>query len=519
LEATRSAVRGRLRSIATRLTKSPVKNKDQITRLATADRKARLRIPPHHVTKQTPYERVHNWDEVFHGYTPEPAMFEAQRCIQCPAAPCIKACPVSNDIPGALWKLEVGKIDEAAAIFRATSNMPELCGRLCPQESLCEGSCVVGKNAKPVAIGKLETFIADWDRAHNGGFPVRRPESETGACVAVVGSGPAGLAMAEELRASGHAVTVFESWPVPGGLLRYGIPNFKTAKSIVDEKVDALTQAGVEFRCNARVGTNISWQDLDAHTAVFLAHGAGLGKQLRQKGEELENVYSATEFLVRANLSEAALPVEMRGRPQIGDNVVVVGGGDTSMDCVRSAIRLGAGQVTLLYRRTEAEMVGREEERRHAREEGVRFEYLTTPTAILGEGGAVNGIECVRMELGEPDEDGRRRPAPIEGSEFVLDADALVIAVGYDVGQDFLGADSGVAVDDWGRIITDEDGRTSRVGVFAAGDNVRGADLVVTALADARHTVPAIQAHLAAVLAELATTRENDGLSTESVDG
>ncbi len=479
----------------------PVGTEDPTPRLTTVDRKARLRIPPHHVTKQTPYERVYNWDEVFHGYTPAPAMFEAQRCIQCPAAPCIKACPVHNDIPAALWKLESGRIAESAAIFRATSNMPELCGRLCPQESLCEGSCVVGKNAKPVAIGKLEAFVADWDRSQRSGFPVRRPTQESSARVAVVGSGPAGLAVAEELRASGHAVTIFDAWPLAGGLLRYGIPNFKTAKSIVDEKIDALLQAGIEFRCNTRVGIDIAWRELATYDAVFIAHGAGLGRRLRQKGEELVNVYIATEFLVRTNLPETALPAGMHGCPRLGDHVVVVGGGDTSMDCVRSAIRLGAGQVTLLYRRTEAEMIGREEERRHAREEGVRFEYLATPVEILGRDGVVTGLECMRMELGEPDDDGRRWPVPIEGSEFVLEADTVVIAVGYDVGQEFLGPESEIDVDDWGRIVTDEEGRTSRGGVFAAGDNVRGADLVVTALADARRTVLAIESHIAAVLA------------------
>ena len=316
----------------------------------------------------------------------------------------------------------------------------------------------------------------------------------------MVGSGPAGLAVAEELRASGHAVTIFDAWPLAGGLLRYGIPNFKAAKAIVNEKIDALRQAGIEFRCNTRVGVDIAWRELVTYDAVFLAHGAGLGKRLRQKGEDLTNVYTATEFLVRANLPETALPAGMRGRPQLRDHVVVVGGGDTSMDCVRSAIRLGAGQVTLLYRRTEAEMIGREEERRHAREEGVRFEYLTTPVEILGRDGAVVGLECMRMELGEPDDDGRRAPVPIAGSAFALEADTVVVAVGYDVGQEFLGPESGIEVDDWGRLVTDDEGRTSRAGVFAAGDNVRGADLVVTALADARRAVPAIESHLAAVL-------------------
>ena len=468
---------------------------------APINRKARLRIPPHHVTKQTPFERVHNWDEVYHGYTPEPAMFEAQRCIQCPAEPCVKACPTHNDIPGALAFLEIGRIGDAAAVFRATSELPELCGRLCPQELLCEGHCVVGKNAKPVAIGKLEAFVADWDRKQRGGFPVPTPTHESGAHVAIIGSGPAGLAAAEALRRSGHAVSVFESWPMGGGILRYGIPNFKSAKRVVDDKIDALERGGVVFHFGVQVGRDLSWDDFDRYDAVFIAHGAGLGKHLAIQGEEVAHVYAATEFLVRANLPLEALPDEMGGRPEVGANVVVVGGGDTSMDCVRSAIRLGADQVTLLYRRTEHEMMGREEERRHAKEEGVHFEYLTSPVQFLAQNGAVSGVECVRMELGEPDESGRRRPSVIEGSEFVLDADVVVVAVGYDTDHAFLGPTSGVALDDWGRILVDPDGRTSRPGVFAAGDNVNGADLVVTALAGTRATIPAMQAHLEQVLA------------------
>ena len=219
--------------------------KTQTTRTGLPlDRKARLRIPPHHVTKQTPHDRVHNWNEVYYGYTAGPAMFEAQRCIQCPAAPCIKACPIDNDIPGALAFLEVGRLAEAAAVFRATSEMPELCGRLCPQEALCEGSCVIGKRAKPVAIGKLEAFLGDWDRDQRGGFPVPNPRRESGQRVAVVGAGPAGLAVAEAMRNAGHAVTVFEAWPAGGGVLRYGIPNFKSAKNIVDEKIEALASRG-----------------------------------------------------------------------------------------------------------------------------------------------------------------------------------------------------------------------------------------------------------------------------------
>ncbi len=468
------------------------------------DRKARLRIPPHHVTKQTPHERVHNWDEVYYGYTAGPAMFEAQRCIQCPAAPCTKACPIDNDIPGALAFLEVGKLADAAAVFRQTSEMPELCGRLCPQEALCEGVCVVGKKAKPVAIGKLEAFLGDWDRGRRGGFPIPAPERESGRRVAVVGSGPAGLAVAEAMRAAGHAVTVFEAWPAAGGVLRYGIPNFKSAKDIVDEKVEALSAAGVEFRFETRVGQEVTWDDLDEWDAVFLGHGAGAGKRLRLEGEELAFVYSATEFLVRANLPAAELPAAMRSRPEAeGKRVVVVGGGDTSMDCVRSAIRLGASAVTLLYRRTENEMQGRLEERTHAREEGVSFEYLTTPIRLLGKDGRVTAVECVRMTLGEPDDSGRRRPIPHHGSEFILDADVVVVAVGYDVSREPY-EDSGIDVNDWGEVLVDEAGRTSRPGVFAAGDNVHGADLVVTALSSAHAAIPTMQEWLADHLAPAA---------------
>ena len=465
------------------------------------DRKARLRIPPHHVTKQPAFERVHNWDEVYYGYTPEPAMFEAQRCIQCPAEPCVAACPVGNDIPGALAHLELGRIGPAAAIFRATSEMPELCGRLCPQEQLCEGHCVVGKNAKPVAIGKLESFVADWDRRQRGGFPVPAPRFESGGRVAVVGSGPAGLAVAEQMRLAGHAVTVFDAWPRAGGVLRYGIPNFKSAKSIVDEKIAALREGGIEFRTGVRVGQDVRWDALRAFDAIFLAQGAGAARRLRLAGEKLAHVFSATDFLVRANLPPEDLPAGQQQKPYVGRRVVVVGGGDTSMDCVRSAVRLGAEHVTLLYRRTDNEMAGRLEERRHAREEGVHFEYLTTPVQLLEQGGAVRAIECVRMELGEPDESGRRRPSPIEGSNFVLDADAVVVAVGYGVDPELLGPESGVVVDDWGQIVVDAAGRTSQPGVFAGGDNVNGADLVVTALASAHKAVPAMLAYVADGLA------------------
>src|SRR5437867_2539041 len=321
------------------------------------DNLRRLQIPVQPVPKQKPAERVHNWDEAFLGYSLETAIIEAERCIHCPTAPCQDACPTGNNIPAALILLEEGDVFAAANKFRETSNLPDMCGRLCPQESLCEGACVVGFAIRPapygkqppVSIGKLEAFIADYQR-RNGGVPVPETAPPTGRKVAIVGSGPAGLAVAEELTKQGHTCVVFESWPVPGGILLYGIPNFKMRE-----------------------------------------------------------------------------PLDIESK-----RVLVVGGGDTSMDCVRTAIRLRAASVTCMYRRTEAEQKGREEERKHAREEGVEFMYLTVPTKFGGEDGRVTAAECLRMQLGAPDDSGRRRPEPIPGSEFSLPVDVVVLAIGYE---------------------------------------------------------------------------------------
>ena len=353
------------------------------------DRKARIKIPPVPIVKQDPQQRVHNWGEVFTGFDLTVAKVEATRCIQCPAAPCIKACPVGNDIPGALWLLEQGDIVGAANKFRETSNMPEVCGRICPQERLCEGDCVVNNpktGIRPVAIGKLEAFVAD-EQVRIMGIPRPPIPPATGHRVAVVGSGPAGLACAEELRKHGHAVTVFDQWPEPGGILRYGIPNFKLAKEVLARLLEHVRAIGVEFVPNTRIGRDRTVDDLLAqgYDAVFLGHGAPVGGTLGVAGEDLRNVYQATEFLVRGNLSPAELPEEMRSPLPVGRHVAVVGAGDTAMDCVRTAIRLGADEVTCLYRRTEAEMLGRQEERAHAHEEGVRFQFLTVPMRLLGD--------------------------------------------------------------------------------------------------------------------------------------
>lgn len=462
------------------------------------DRKARLQIPAALPGKQASDVRVSNWDEVFSLFEEQAAKLEAERCIQCPAAPCVKACPVGNDIPGAFWLLEQGDFSGAADVFRKTSELPEMCGRLCPQERLCEGHCVVGKNALPVAIGKLETFTTEWQQEHGGPRPASVAES-TGRSVAVVGSGPAGIACAERLALSGHQIVIYEEWPEPGGLLLYGIPNFKQNKEAVSRKFEELTRLGVEVVTSTRVGVDISLEELDAkYDAVFLGFGAVSGSRLEIPNEDASGVYTATEFLVRANLEPEQLPHDLRRSLPPMTHVVVVGGGDTSMDCVRSAVRMGSETVTLVYRRTEQEMQGRIEERHHADEEGVSSEYLATPLEILVDSaGGVTGLRCQRMRLGEPDETGRARPEPVPGDVFDLQADVLVVAIGYNVDPVWGKYASQVVQDRWDRIVVDpETMRTSRRGIFAGGDNVNGADLVVTALADGRRASAEIERYL-----------------------
>jgi len=463
------------------------------------DRKARLRIPAQVMPKQAPAVRVHNWDEVCLPIDLETARLEAKRCIQCPAAPCTKACPVNNDIPGALWLLEHGDIVGAANKFRETSNLPEMCGRLCPQERLCEGHCVVGKNARPVAIGHLEAFVTDYQRERFG-FPMPELAPPSGHQVAIVGAGPAGLAVAEEVAVRGHRATIFDAWLEPGGVLLYGIPNFKMAKRILHEKVDFLKKLGVQFVMNTHIGKEITLEDLfaDGYDAVFLGHGAGIGSLLGIENDNLKGVYMATDFLVRGNLKPEQLPECQQEPVQVGKRALVIGGGDTSMDCVRTAVRLGAQEVRCVYRRTEAEMPGRADERLHAREEGVITDFLVAPVRFLGdEEGRVKAVEFRRMQLGEPDESGRRRPAPIEGSEFVVEADTVVLALGYSVDRVFSDALPGLEADRQGRIAIDpQTGRTSVPGVFAGGDNVSGADLVVTALRDGRRAARGIDGYL-----------------------
>jgi glutamate synthase (NADPH/NADH) small chain len=466
---------------------------------ADIDRKAKFEIPPVKVRKQDPVERVENWEEVVQVFTVDEAVVEAQRCIQCPAAPCIKACPVHNDIPGAFALLEKGDIIGAANKFRETSALPEMCGRLCPQESLCEGACVVRKKKGPVAIGKLEFFAADYQRRTEG-LPIPVVPPATGRRVAVIGAGPAGIEVAGTLAAKGHSVTIYDNWPEPGGILRYGIPNFKMSKAILDDKVEQLRKLGVQFIQNVWIGEDITVDQLFAqgYDVVFMGHGAPVGGKLGIEGEDLPGIYEATDFLVRGNRPPEEWSKDMHEPIDPGDKVVVIGGGDTSMDCVRTARRLGASDVVCVYRRTESEMRGREEERIHAREEGVQFQFLTIPLRFIeGPDGRVAGVECSRMELGEPDESGRRRPVPIPDSNFVIEAGTIVIAIGYNAEKSIIDATPQLRADRNGLIVVDrQTGQTSRQHIFAGGDNVNGADLVVTALADARRAANAIHEFL-----------------------
>ncbi|RME83119.1 MAG: NAD(P)-dependent oxidoreductase [Caldilineae bacterium] len=472
-----------------------------ITGSRPIDRKERLLIPREPVPKQSPEERVHNFHEVYLGYDEESVVVEATRCLQCPAPqPCTLACPMHNDIPRALWHVSQGEFFEAYQVFRETSTLSEVCGRVCPQERLCQGSCVVGAHGgDPVYIGKIEAFVADY--ARKNGLLRLEPAARTGRTVAIVGSGPAGLHAAEVLALRGHSVDVYEAWPKPGGLLYYGIPCFKLEKDKVVALVERIEKLGVRFICNTRINApgQPSVDDLLAqYDAVLLAIGSGVPATMGIEGEDLPGVWKSIDFLVATNLPKSDLPPGMPVPEVKGKHVVVVGGGDTGSDCVRSAVRCGAASVTLSYRRTEAEMPGRAEDRQFAREEGIKYEFLTQPVRFIpGEDGHVAQIEMRRMKLGEPDASGRRRPVPIEGSEFIINADLVVLALGFWPDDRFVKGVPDLETKKWGEIIVDPDtGKTSRVGLWAAGDAVNGADLVVTAMAGARRAALNIDAYL-----------------------
>jgi len=464
----------------------------------------RFNIPPQPMPQQDGVARRSNVNEVALGYTETQARLEAMRCLQCKNAPCIACCPVQIRIGDFVAAIAQGEYAEALAIIKENSLLPAVCGRVCPQEVQCQETCTVGKKfkdvGKAVSIGRLERFVADRDA---GGDSTPKVAPETGKKVAVIGSGPGGIVAAADTRRAGHAVTVFEAFHKPGGVMVYGIPEFRLPKSIVQAEIDVLKKMGVDIVCNFIVGKTRTIEQLmaqDGFDAVYIGVGAGLPRFMGIEGEHLVGVYSANEYLTRANLMKAYQFGRGSDTPiAISKKVAVIGGGNVAMDSARTAVRLGAQEVYLVYRRSEKEMPARVEEVHHAKEEGVQFHILQNPKRILGnEAGYVTAIECLKYELGEPDESGRRRPIPIEGSEFTIDVDTVIVAIGNGANPLIGQTTPGLKLNKWGNIIVDENCKTSLEGVYAGGDIVLGAATVILAMGQGRIAAVAINEYLAA---------------------
>lgn len=453
--------------------------------------------------KQTPMreqpaaERIHNFNEVPYGYSEDEAVQEATRCLQCAHAPCVKGCPVGIDIPAFMDHLKNRRFAEAASVIKQDNALPAVCGRVCPQENQCQGVCTLANRFDPVAIGRLERFCADWE-AENEACRVEM-EPDTGKHVAVVGAGPAGLTVAGELRKRGHAVTMFELLHVAGGVLMYGIPEFRLPKAIVQREIQALCEMGVNLEVNQVIGRTQTIQEMlnGDYDAVFIGTGAGLPRFLGVPGENLNGVFSANEFLTRTNLMRAYQFPEYDTPIKISARVVTVGGGNVAMDASRTALRLGAKESVIVYRRSEAELPARAEEVHHAKEEGIRFQLLTNPVEFIGEDGRLAAVRCIRMELGEPDDSGRRRPVPVPGSEFEIETGTVVIAVGNGPHPLIPQTTPDLELNRWGSIVADpETGRTSLKGVYAGGDIVTGAATVIEAMGAGKRSAMAIHENL-----------------------
>jgi len=461
--------------------------------------KERLSIERVSMPAQDPCARSRNFAEVNLGLTESEAIREANRCLQCKSRKCVEGCPVNVSIPEFVTALAAGDILNAAKILQMDNALPAVCGRVCPQETQCEAHCVRGIKGEPVAIGYLERFVADWAMGHPERLAPQESTAPTpGRRVAVAGCGPAGLTAAGELARLGHEVTIFEALHDTGGVLRYGIPEFRLPKRIIDAEVARLVRSGVSIECNVVIGKTLTLQQLrEEYDAVFIANGAGLPVMLGIPGENLKGVYAANEYLTRVNLMGAGLDPAARTPILRGRQVAVIGAGNTAMDCVRTARRLGAERAMLIYRRSAAEMPARAEEIHHAREEGVEFVMLTAPLAIAGDDrGWARVLNCQRMKLGEPDASGRRRPVPVEGDVFDLQVDVVVNALGTRANPLLTATAPELGLNRWGNIETDPTGATNLPGVFAGGDIVRGGATVILAMGDGKRGAAAIQDYL-----------------------
>ena len=450
------------------------------------------------VTEQKPEVRARNFDEVCLGYDQERAIKEANRCLGCKNPKCVEGCPVSIDIPGFIAEVKKGDFESAAKDIAKYSALPAVCGRVCPQETQCEGKCVLGIKGEPVAIGKLEKFTADW--ARNNEVDLTDKEELKGKKVAVIGSGPAGLTCAGDLAKKGYDVTIFEALHEPGGVLVYGIPEFRLPKDeVVKAEIENIKKLGVKIETNVVIGRTVTIDELmeeESFDAVFIGSGAGLPKFMGIPGENSNGVFAANEFLTRVNLMKA-YKGDYQTPVKVGKKVAVVGGGNVAMDAARTALRLGA-ETHVVYRRSEAELPARLEEVHHAKEEGVIFDVLTNPTEIVAdENGWVKGMKCVKMELGEPDASGRRRPVVVEGSEFVLDVDTVIMSLGTSPNPLISSTTQGLDINKWKCIVADEEtGLTSKTGIYAGGDAVTGAATVILAMGAGKKAATAIDEYL-----------------------
>jgi glutamate synthase (NADPH) small chain len=465
----------------------------------TTEKKKREAVPRQKMPEQEAKARARNFDEVPFGYNPDLAKIEAGRCLQCKKPACVPGCPVSIDIPSFIGMILQDDFLGAARKLKEMNSLPAVCGRVCPQEDQCEKVCILGKKGEPVAIGRLERFAADYERKH-GEFAMPPKASPTGKRVAVVGSGPAGLTVAGDLIKKGHQVTIFEALHKAGGVLVYGIPEFRLPKAIVQAEVDYLGKLGVEIKTNQVIGQINRVDELLAggYDAIFLGTGAGFPTFMNIPGENLNGVYSANEYLTRSNLMKAYLFPRYDTPIAQGKNVAVLGGGNVAMDSARTAIRLGAENVYIVYRRSKTELPARIEEVHHAEEEGVQFHFLTLPVQFLGsDEGWVYGMECQKMDLGEPDQSGRRRPIPIPGSEFKIDVDLVIVAIGTLANPLIQSTTPDLKTNKWGYILADpETGATSKSGVYAGGDIVTGSATVILAMGAGRKAADAIHTYL-----------------------